>query len=172
MTSRSSRPWGRLHRLHHQHLCGGIIPAFGLEGTSPNLQLIVTILLIDRSWEIRGCVGNFFCYLHQTPTPRALHDTVTSGDRNRAPLLSPPVGIGTWWSSPAPMGSGEPDLRSMSTNRRDLVRHGLVFPCFLLDVVYLSYFCNKCVRFCSENIFEMLHYFYLDLVVMDIFFKI
>jgi hypothetical protein len=79
--------------------------------------------------------------------PRAFHGAVASGDRNYAPLLSTLVGIGSWWSSPAPMGSGEPDLQSMSTNQWYLVHYGLVFPCFLLDVVYLSYLCNKCVRF-------------------------
>jgi hypothetical protein len=79
--------------------------------------------------------------------PRAFHRPVACGDRNRMPLLSPSVGIGSWWSSRASMGSGDPDLRSISTNQRDLVRHGLVSRAFLLDVVYLSYFCKKYVRF-------------------------
>jgi hypothetical protein len=32
-----------------------------------DLQLIVTVLLIDRSWEIRGCMHKYF-FLHRTPT--------------------------------------------------------------------------------------------------------
>jgi hypothetical protein len=28
--------------------------------------------------------------------PQALHGAVADGDHNRAPLLSPPVGIGSW----------------------------------------------------------------------------
>jgi hypothetical protein len=57
-TSWSTWLWGWLHRLHHQCLCGSIIPAFGLQGYVTESQLIVTSLLIDRSWATRGCVGN------------------------------------------------------------------------------------------------------------------
>jgi hypothetical protein len=32
VASRSSWPWGRLRWLHHQRLCGGVIPAIGLRG--------------------------------------------------------------------------------------------------------------------------------------------
>jgi hypothetical protein len=56
--SRSSQPWGRLHHLYRQCLCGSIIPAFGLRGYISESMLIITMLLLDRSWEIRGCIGN------------------------------------------------------------------------------------------------------------------
>jgi hypothetical protein len=45
VASSSSWPWGRLHRLHHQRMCGGVIPAFGLRGYVPKSLLIVTVLL-------------------------------------------------------------------------------------------------------------------------------
>jgi hypothetical protein len=32
VASRSSWHWGRLHRLHHQLLCGGVIPMSVLQG--------------------------------------------------------------------------------------------------------------------------------------------
>jgi hypothetical protein len=46
---RSSWPWGRLRRLHHQRLCGSIIPVFGLQGYVVEHPFTVTKLLIDRS---------------------------------------------------------------------------------------------------------------------------
>jgi hypothetical protein len=57
VSSRSSWPWGWPRRLHRQHLCGSIIPVFGLQGYLTKSLLIVTALLLDRSWAIRGCVG-------------------------------------------------------------------------------------------------------------------
>jgi hypothetical protein len=50
-------------------------------------------------------------------------------------------------SSRAPMGYEETNSWSTTPNRRNLVHHGQVFPYFLFDVVYDSYFCNKCVGF-------------------------
>jgi hypothetical protein len=67
MTSSSTWPWGRLRRLHHQYLCGGVIPVFGLQGYNTDLQLFVIELLIDRSWAIWGCVDIKFCYLALNP---------------------------------------------------------------------------------------------------------
>jgi hypothetical protein len=32
VASGSTRPWGRLRWLHHQRLCGSVVPAFGLRG--------------------------------------------------------------------------------------------------------------------------------------------
>jgi hypothetical protein len=49
VTPRSTRPWDRLRWLHHQRLCGSVIPAFGLRGYITK-TLIVAALLIDRSW--------------------------------------------------------------------------------------------------------------------------
>jgi hypothetical protein len=67
VASRSSRPWGQLHRLHRQCLCGSIIPAIGLWGYVSDLQLIVTTLLLDRSWAIQGCVSNNFFVICTEP---------------------------------------------------------------------------------------------------------
>jgi hypothetical protein len=57
MASRSSWPWGRLRRLHRQHLCGSVIPMFGLQGYVSKSLLIITTLLL-YTCAIRGCVGN------------------------------------------------------------------------------------------------------------------
>jgi hypothetical protein len=46
---RSSRPRGQVRRLHHQRLCGSIIPTFGLRGYVSELLFTVTTLLVDRS---------------------------------------------------------------------------------------------------------------------------
>jgi hypothetical protein len=45
----STQSWGRLRWLHHQRLCGSVIPAFGLQGYIIESQLIVIGLLVDRS---------------------------------------------------------------------------------------------------------------------------
>jgi hypothetical protein len=45
VASTSSRPWDRLRQLHHQRLCGGVIPAIDLRGYITDLQLIITSLL-------------------------------------------------------------------------------------------------------------------------------
>jgi hypothetical protein len=44
---------------------------FGLQGYITDLELIVTTLLIDRSWAIRGCVDFFFVisFEHNSITP-------------------------------------------------------------------------------------------------------
>jgi hypothetical protein len=74
-TSSSTRPCGRLRWLHHQRMCGSIIPAFGLQGYVTEVQLIVTIILIDRSWAIRDCVGNnFFVSIEPQHQQRFLSD--------------------------------------------------------------------------------------------------
>jgi hypothetical protein len=44
-----------------------------------------------------------------------------------APPVLPPVEMGSWPSSPALMGSGDPNSWSTSKNQRDLVRHGQGF---------------------------------------------
>jgi hypothetical protein len=67
MASGSTWPWGGLRRLHHQRLCGHVIPAIDLRGYITDLPLIITILLIDRSWAIRGCAGNIFLLLASKP---------------------------------------------------------------------------------------------------------
>jgi hypothetical protein len=54
-----------------------------------------------------------------------------------------PTRMGSLPSSPALIGSGEPDSWSTTPNRRDLVRHGQVLTWFLFDIVYASFFCNK-----------------------------
>jgi hypothetical protein len=53
-------------------------------------------------------------------------------------------------SSPASMGSDESDSWSTTSNRQDLVCHGQVSPQFLFNVLYVSYFCNKCVIFLTR----------------------
>jgi hypothetical protein len=53
------------------------------------------------------------------------------------------VGMGSCASSPALMGSGEPDSQSTSTNRRILVRHGQDFSMNMFNVVNISFFYNK-----------------------------
>jgi hypothetical protein len=47
VTSRSSRPLGRLCHLHRQRLCGSIIPAFSLVGYRSE-SLLIVIALLDR----------------------------------------------------------------------------------------------------------------------------
>jgi hypothetical protein len=75
-----------------------------------------------------------------------------------------PTGMSSFPSSPAPIGSGEPDSWSTTPNQRDLVCHGQVLPWFLFDVVYASFFVTNVYDFCSESSYEMLQCFYLDLV--------
>jgi hypothetical protein len=73
VASRPSWPWGRLRRLHHQRMYGGIIFVFGLWGYIIDLPLIVTALLIDRSWCIRNCVGFFLLF---APNPNSINYTL------------------------------------------------------------------------------------------------
>jgi hypothetical protein len=67
VASRSSQPWGQLRLLHRQHLCESVIPAFGLQGYVTEFLLIVTSLLLDRSWAIQGCVSNNFFVICTEP---------------------------------------------------------------------------------------------------------
>jgi hypothetical protein len=56
-----------LHHVHHQRLCGSIIPAFGLRGYISKSPIIVIALLLDRSWAMQGCVGNIFLLFAPNP---------------------------------------------------------------------------------------------------------
>jgi hypothetical protein len=67
VASRSTWPWGRLHWLHHQCLCRGVIPVFGLWWYITESLLIFTTLLLDRSSAIQGCVGNNFFVICTEP---------------------------------------------------------------------------------------------------------
>jgi hypothetical protein len=60
------RHWGRLRRLHHQRMCGGVIPAFGLQGYVVEHLFTVTALLIDRSSGNSG-LGRFFWLFASNP---------------------------------------------------------------------------------------------------------
>jgi hypothetical protein len=46
-------PWGRLDWLHHQRMCRGIIPVFGLKQNVVEHLFFITALLIDRSWNAK-----------------------------------------------------------------------------------------------------------------------
>jgi hypothetical protein len=54
------RTWGRLHRLHYERMCGGLIPAFCLQGYVAEHQFTATTLLIDRSLGNLGLRRNNF----------------------------------------------------------------------------------------------------------------
>jgi hypothetical protein len=66
-TSRSTRPWGRLRWLHHQRFCGSVFSVFGLQGYVTESELIVTTLLIDRSWAFGFSVAIIFLFLAMIP---------------------------------------------------------------------------------------------------------
>jgi hypothetical protein len=67
VASRSSRPWGRLRRLHHQRPVRGRNP----RDRSTRGCVIVTTLLLDWSWAIWGCVGNNFLLFTLNPNKSA-----------------------------------------------------------------------------------------------------
>jgi hypothetical protein len=54
-------------QLHHQRLCGGIIPVFGLQGYVSEYLFTVTILLIDRSLGNSGLRWNNFLLFASNP---------------------------------------------------------------------------------------------------------
>jgi hypothetical protein len=70
-----------------------------------------------------------------------------------------PTGMASLLSSPALIGSGEPDSLSTLPNQRDLVRHGQVLPWFLFDVVYASFFVTNVYDFCSESSYRCYNVF-------------
>jgi hypothetical protein len=118
-------------RLLRSHILVGHYPARTPRSLCRELPLDLPRLHPSPRRPCPVCRRRFFS--HEL---RALHDVVVGGDRNRVSILSPLVGVGSWWSSPAPTGSGETDLQSISTNQRDLVRHGLAFPCFFYSMLY------------------------------------
>jgi hypothetical protein len=60
----SSRPWGRLHRLYRQCLCGSVIPTFGLRG------YVSELLFFIGPWAIRGCVEIIFLLFSPKPNKK------------------------------------------------------------------------------------------------------
>jgi hypothetical protein len=84
LASRTLRPCGRLRRLHHQCMCEGVIPVFVLLGYIAESPLIITALLLDRSWAIRGCIGNNFFVICTEPQ----HIYIRTYDKHEARIFS------------------------------------------------------------------------------------